>query len=65
MEDGAFEGILKLTESFLKGCLCGGEEGDSSCYGCLRNYTNQRYHEILKRKYAVEWIEEMLEGGRE
>lgn len=32
--------------------LCGcGEE--TSCYGCLRNYSNQNYHDILKRGLAL------------
>ncbi len=34
-------------------CDCGGEEKDSSCYNCLRTYQNQKYHDIIKRKYVI------------
>jgi len=60
MEEGVFEGILKQTSRFLKSCQCGGEEGDASCYGCLRNYSNQRYHDVLKRKFPLQWIGNLL-----
>lgn len=44
-----------------KNCTCGGEEGDSSCYSCLRTYQNQRHHDIIKRKYVVAFLSEMNE----
>ncbi len=34
-------------------CGCGEE---TSCYGCLRNYSNQMHHDILKRGLALEYI---------
>lgn len=33
---------------------------DSSCYNCLRNYNNQRYHRMLKRKFAIEVLEKIF-----
>jgi len=33
---------------------------DTSCYKCLRNYYNQSYHTRLKRKYARDFINELL-----
>lgn len=33
---------------------------DTSCYKCLRNYYNQAYHSIIKRKYAKEIIKQLL-----
>jgi len=33
----------------VRGCECGPE---TSCYGCLRSYTNQIYHEHLVRSAA-------------
>ena len=33
---------------------------DTSCYNCLRNYYNQTYHSLLKRKYAIEVLNNLL-----
>lgn len=54
------EKVLNKTLELMKGCICGGDEGDSSCYSCLRNYANQKYHDILKRKYVVDFLNELL-----
>jgi len=42
-------------------CECGEE---TSCYGCLRNYSNQVYHDILKRGLALKFFKvlEQAEG---
>lgn len=34
-------------------CGCGEE---TSCYGCLRNYSNQMYHDVLERGYALKFF---------
>ena len=49
--------ILQGAYRRAKFCDCGGEEGDSSCYSCLRTYENQRHHDMIKRKYVVEYLE--------
>lgn len=54
------EGVLRTALSIVDNCSCGGEEGDSSCYFCLRNYRNQRHHNDLKRKYAVDFLRNVL-----
>lgn len=33
---------------------------DTSCYNCLRNYYNQAYHSMLKRRYAKEIITNLI-----
>ena len=33
---------------------------NTSCYNCLRNYYNQKYHNRIKRKYALEVINMLL-----
>jgi len=38
---------------------CGGEDGDTSCYNCLRTYNNQRFHKHLKRGLAKNALEEI------
>lgn len=54
------ESVLRQTLKMMKGCVCGGDEGDSSCYSCLRNYRNQKYHDVLKRKYVIEFLQDIL-----
>ena len=41
-------------------CTCGGESMDTSCYGCLRNYYNQKYHDLLQRGYVVLFLKKVL-----
>lgn len=38
-------------------CGCGEE---TSCYGCLRNYDNQTYHDTMSRKGAKKYLEMLL-----
>jgi hypothetical protein len=56
-------GVIKDTLEFVNTCSCGGESKDSSCYSCLRNYYNQKHHDILKRNCVIEFINELL-GNR-
>lgn len=51
-----FEAINRV--SGLCGC---GEE--TSCYGCLRNYSNQMYHDILKRGLAYDALKKLKESS--
>jgi hypothetical protein len=47
------ERLVELFEAALarvKGCECGEE---TSCYSCLRDYTNQLHHEKLSRAAAI------------
>lgn len=56
------ETILKnvLQRAYLKArnCTCGNEEGDSSCYSCLRTYQNQKFHDMIKRRYVFSYLNE-------
>ena len=52
--------VLNYTMSIIKRCSCGGDDKDSSCYACLRSYKNQKYHSILKRKYVIDFLSEIL-----
>ena len=54
------EMALRETLSLMKQCNCGGTEMDTSCYGCLRNYYNQKHHDKLKRGYVVRFLEQLL-----
>ena len=52
-EDGTqFRKVVEKAISITKGCNC-----SPSCYSCLRNYYNQRIHDLLNRKYAYDFLE--------
>ncbi len=45
------------------GCGCGGGPnglGDTSCYGCLRNYRNQWLHDQLKRGPVYRFLDQVV-----
>lgn len=55
-EDGAvFQGIIKKAIAVTKGCTC-----NPSCYNCLRNYYNQKIHDLLNRAEAYSFLEDYL-----
>ena len=58
--DEVITGVLDETLKLVSNCDCGGEEGDSSCYSCLRSYYNQKYHDILKRKFVINFIKDFI-----
>lgn len=51
------ERVLKAALQRVSSCECGAE---TSCYGCLRSYGNQRDHDDLSRGAAVTLLEAML-----
>lgn len=59
-DDKLLRAVLKQTYDAMQSCTCGDVYGDSSCYSCLRNYYNQRYHDELKRRYVVDFLEKIL-----
>ena len=52
--------VLKESLTTISGCTCGGSEMDTSCYSCLRNYYNQKHHELLQRRYVIEYLSNIL-----
>lgn len=54
------EGVLRESLRLMEQCDCGGEEKDSSCYTCLRGYYNQKYHDIIKRRHVIDFLNEIL-----
>ena len=55
-----FKEILEKTYTLMKSCSCGGEIGDTSCYSCLRNYYNQKHHDVMERRFVIEFIKEIF-----
>lgn len=59
--DIQFINMLKKSLDIVKQCNCGeNSNGDSACYSCLCNYYNQKHHDIIKRRYAIDFFEEIL-----
>ena len=52
MLERVFRGAYKKASE----CDCGGEDGDTSCYKCLRTYQNQQHHDIIKRRYVIDGL---------
>lgn len=56
MDETVLQSVLTETLQSVSSCTCGGEAMDTSCYSCLRNYYNQKHHELLQRKYVVAFL---------
>ena len=56
IQENNFTEILKATLQIVSECNCGGKEGGTSCYGCLRNYSNQFCHDVLDRSMTSQGI---------
>lgn len=53
-----FEEVLRAARNKVSG-MCGCTE-ETSCYGCLRNYSNQYYHDEISRGLAYRYINWLL-----
>lgn len=60
-EDALRRGVDSAT-SVVRDCTCGGPTGDTSCYSCLRNFRNQRYHDDLVRGLARDYLASLQLG---
>jgi len=56
------EGVLRSSIGILDRCDCGDNEGNFSCYGCLRHYSNQPFHDVLNRRLALDYLR-MITGA--
>lgn len=54
-EQEKLEEIFNAAYKKLKNCKC-----SNSCYNCLNNYSNQRYHDKLSRNLAIDFIEKFI-----
>jgi len=52
--------LLKSAFDRANDCTCGEGNGDTSCYGCLRTYQNQKYHDIIKRRYVIDFLKDII-----
>ena len=56
-----FEKVLRAARDKVSG-QCGCAE-EASCYGCLRNYSNQYYHDVISRGLAFRYLDWLLGSG--
>ena len=64
MDEEYFKLSLEKALEVVLECHCGGEKQDTSCYNCLRNYYNQYCHDKMKRFYAIDALNLLLEPER-
>lgn len=57
MNEQDFLCVLNASLEILKQPCC---SSDSTCSKCLQNYWNQDYHDMMKKKYAIDFLEEIL-----
>ena len=58
-----FEKVLREARNKVSG-ICGCTE-ETSCYGCLRNYSNQYFHDEIARGLAYRYIDWLLNDEQE
>lgn len=58
-----FEAVLKETRDIIGRCTCGGESMDATCYNCLKSYYNQKYHDVLQRRYVIEFLNDFFDDN--
>ena len=59
-EQDNFMAALKTTLAIVSECECGDPLENTSCYQCLRSYTNQYCHDRLQRGYVKEFLQQLL-----
>lgn len=60
-DETTMRAVLSGAYYKAKGCDCGGEVGDTSCYKCLRTYQNQLHHDMIKRNYVIDALLPILD----
>ena len=58
MDERSLERVLNASYEIVNRDCC---DEETTCNCCLRNYYNQSYHSIMKRKYAKEILRDLLE----
>lgn len=53
LNESTIRRIINRSERIVAECDCGGPEGNASCYNCLCDYYNQKYHSKITRGLAL------------
>ena len=59
-KESVFEAVMNEARKIVERCDCGGKLADTSCYNCLRSYSNQRVHDRLQRRYVLEFMDDFF-----
>ena len=59
-DEKVFESILWEARRIIGRCKCGGKDANTSCYSCLRSYSNQRIHDRLQRRYVLDFLDDFF-----
>ncbi|HBI57270.1 MAG TPA: hypothetical protein DDY38_10625, partial [Firmicutes bacterium] len=59
-EGNNLQNVISRALQIAGRCECGGEQANSSCYGCLRSYSNQYCHDILNRGYVIDFLGKLV-----
>lgn len=53
--------IFKQSLAGVEQCTCGAESNaEAACYSCLCNYYNQKHHDMIKRRYAIDFLQKLV-----
>jgi ATP-dependent helicase YprA (DUF1998 family) len=52
----SFQQVTEAARQRMSRCECGAE---TSCYGCLRNFRNQAFHDELRRGQALAFLDQL------
>ena len=58
-DENSFIDFLKISYDRVNNCTCG-TNGDTVCYNCLSNFKNQFYQEKMKRRYVIDFLEDLI-----
>lgn len=56
LDENVLYNTLKEGNKIVSTCQCG---EDTVCYNCLCNYQNQKHHDSLQRKFAIEFYKKL------
>lgn len=60
-----FKQVLNEAYRIVDKCTCGGDIKDTSCYSCLRTYSNQRFHNVIQRRYVLDFLNKVFDDNLE
>ena len=58
-----FARVLNEAYRIVNKCTCGGDLKDTSCYSCLRTYSNQRFHNVIQRRYVLDFLDKVFDDS--
>jgi Lhr-like helicase len=62
-QPGEFDDLVNRVETLINGWQDGGHGCDTSCYACLRDYTNAIYHPLLDWRLAADALDVLRYGA--